>query len=289
MVNLSFSTLPCEDWSPQRLIDYCQEHLIQGIELRETKGTWASADWGHDELQRIARQFEREKIIVTNIGSSVCIKGTSDEETDKWILELQALTNMAARLNAKGIRVFLGNFARRYDLPKVAIDHTRIVDCLRRACQYAECYGVEIWVESHNEYATGSSLARLLQDVDRPNCKVIWDVLHPLEDGESVKDTLKWIGKYCAHVHMKDGTPFDDPMEHDWCYTRIGDGIVPLEDIVSGLIQSGYDGFYSLEWETKWRKELQVPGSEPEIVIAEYVRFMANLNDRVREKKDSLE
>ena len=46
---------------------------------------------------------------------------------------------------------------------------------------------IEVGIETHNEYATGQSLRKLLDDVNRLNIKIIWEIIHPIEDGESRK------------------------------------------------------------------------------------------------------
>ncbi|MDR6550629.1 sugar phosphate isomerase/epimerase [Paenibacillus qinlingensis] len=117
-------------------------------------------------------------------------------------------------------------------------------------------------------------MKKLLDDVNRSNCAVIYDIIHPLEEGELPQDTIALLGSRIVHVHMKDGMPFEDPMELNWKYTKLGEGHIPIAEILQLLNQAGYKGFYSLEWETKWRKELQIFGMEPEIVFPAYYEFM---------------
>lgn len=52
-----------------------------------------------------------------------------------------------------------------------------------------------------------------MNDVDKPNCAVIYDIIHPLEAGEKPEETIALLGSQCVHVHVKDGVPFEDPME----------------------------------------------------------------------------
>lgn len=75
---------------------------------------------------------------------------------------------------------------------------------------------------------------------------------------------------------MKDGVPFNDLKIHEWKYTPMGEGELPLEAIISALQASGYDGYYSLEWESKWRPELKGLQLELSAVLESYVKFMVN-------------
>ncbi|MNF96335.1 hypothetical protein D3C84_791220 [compost metagenome] len=73
---------------------------------------------------------------------------------------------------------------------------------------------------------------------------------------------------------MKDGVPFENPTIHEWKYTPMGEGQLPLASIISTLQNSGYDGYYSLEWEPKWRPELKELNLEVPAVLESYVNFM---------------
>lgn len=279
MMRLAFSTLPCEGWTVQKLISYCKQSGFKGVELREGEGSIVSLSKSKEELDRIAQMFCEEQIEVTDIGSSICVKGKSDEEIKNAMQQFEQVVQIANSFSVKGIRIFLGNFTIRYDAPKEKLDYTRIIEFIKNACDYAAQYNTEVWIETHNEFATGKVLRKLLDDVNKENCKVIWDIIHPLEDGEEPEETLKLLGEQCAHIHIKDGRPFDDPMMHDWEYTFLGQGNIPIKNIVKLLLENGYSGYFSLEWESKWRKELKVPESEAEAVLpayAEYIREIIN-------------
>ncbi|NOU67071.1 TIM barrel protein [Paenibacillus sp. LMG 31461] len=276
MRSYAFSTLPCSNWSVEQLVETCVTLGFTGIELREEAGSLISLDMDVSEAVKVARFFHTASIQITNIGSGICVKGT---EVDHQALnQLKDAARLASYMNAGGVRIFLGNFAQRRDIPLQPIDHAGIVHWLQQACTIAEAYGTEVWVETHNEYAVGSMLRKLLEDVNHPACKVIYDIIHPLEDGEHPAQTIKLLGDRCAHIHIKDGVPPQDPLQHDWIYTKVGEGSLPIGEIVQTLEQEGYRGFYSLEWETKWRKELQQLAIEPEIIFHHYIDFMNKIS-----------
>lgn len=280
MIKLAFSTLPCEEWEMERLIAFGTENGFTGIELREGL-LGMDAKLPADQRFRFVSLFKEAGLTVTNIGSSVCIRGSNREQVESSLRELEASCRLASDLGAKGIRIFLGNFARRKDAGKEAVDYGLVVEGVRACCDVARAFDTEIWIETHNEFSTGQSLHRLLADTDKPNCKVIWDILHPLEDEETPDETIRYLLQACAHVHIKDAMPFDDPNEHDWKYMPIGKGEVPIAEIVRLLKRNGYTGHYSLEWETKWRTELQIPGSKAELVFPHYAAYMRNLFEEI--------
>ncbi|MDF2922431.1 MAG: hypothetical protein K0R57_1345 [Paenibacillaceae bacterium] len=276
-MKLGFSTLSFDSWDIGETIRQCRLWGYTGIELREGSVSFAERDQPSEARREIRSMLDHAGIAVTNIGASIFLLGDSEEEYGRMLLELQAMHTMAKDYGAKGIRVFLGNMESRIDKPRGPIGYERLVQWLQEACGRLAPDGIEIWIETHNEFSTGRRLGMLLRDVDRSNCKVIWDVLHPLEQGESPETTLGFLGAHCAHVHIKDAVPHDHILENNWRYTGIGCGCLPLREMMELLIRQGYDGYYSLEWESRWRPELQGPGMEPETAFREFARFAAGL------------
>lgn len=272
---LSFSTLPCDGWTLDAMIEIAKRCGFSGLELREGSDWGISADMTPEERQAALRKLEENGLTVTNIGSGVCLTGSAEDRDQ--LSHFRKVAELARDLKARGVRVFLGYFNERRDRTMPAIPYTDLVAHIREACDSAAACGVQVWIETHNEFATGRSLRELLDDVDKSNCAVIYDIIHPLEEEESPADTVSLLGLQCVHVHIKDGKPFEDPMALSWKYTKVGEGDVPVAEIVKQLEQAGYTGYYSLEWETKWRKELQVPGTEPETVFPAYVEFMKKI------------
>lgn len=120
-----------------------------------------------------------------------------------------------------------------------------------------EKYHTQIWIETHDEFATGKAQYELLEQHRFHNIYSLWDIMHPLEAKETPEDTLKYLKNYLAHVHIKDGKPWGDPDMWSWKYTKLGLGSVPIERIVRMIDAAGYEGYFSLEWESAWREEIR--------------------------------
>lgn len=252
---LAFSTLPCMDSSSKELKDICDKFGFSAAEVRVNEdNTFVCGN----------------ELNVSNLGSSICIK-----KYDKQ--QIECAVNLFKKAEAAGIgavRIFLGNFCRTYDAPKEPVVHSEIIQALREICDNT---GIEVWIETHNEYATGRSLKKLLDDVGRDNIKIIWDIIHPIEDGEAPEDTISYLGGRIAHIHIKDGRKSEDKNQHDYIYTRLGEGELPIRKIVTLLIENGYDGYYSLEWESLWRDELKAIRITNEELFTEYVELMKSI------------
>jgi|LSQX01.3.fsa_nt_gb sugar phosphate isomerase/epimerase len=260
-MKLAFSTLPCMDYSAEKLIDYCKKYKIDGLEIRAGADNSILGEKEENKLELFGEQFAKADITILCIATSICFKGYEPHK----IKEATELIERGKKIGAKGIRIFLGNFARRFDTKLGDLDHVGIVQSLREICDIDE--DIEVMVETHNEYATGRVLSSLKKDVDRENLKFIWDIIHPIEDGEDIEATWSYIGRDITHLHIKDGKKQKDTVWHDYEYTLLGDGELPIESILQLLRRNNFDGFLSLEWESVWREELKKYPSDMDFLL----------------------
>ena len=279
MFHKGFSTVACMDFDDRSVIAACKAHDMTGVEVRLGDNGSVFGLTDENDLQKMKTEFEKNGIVITDLGSSACFAGY-----DKGVMQTaKQAVDRAAALRCRAIRVFLGYFAARVNPDKPEPDYDGIVRALKELCDDAKNKNAEIWVETHNEFATGKVLKPLLEDVNKENLKIIWDVIHPIEDGETVEKTWARIGKSVAHVHIKDGVNRHDPMWHDFQYTRFGEGELPLYRILDLLQRNGYDGYLSLEWETAWRPELKALSQSLDDVLCDYNEF---LDGFVKQSKD---
>jgi sugar phosphate isomerase/epimerase len=273
-MKLAFSTLPCSSWSLAQVVAICTANQIAAIEIRLGLNDWSAPDLDDAALARVAATLKAAGIAVSNLGTGLVIRADAPEKLD----ELRACIRYAAAVGAPGLRIMLGTYKLRHSEAAPEADLPGIVRWLRQACALAAESGVGIWIETHNEFASIASLRRLLDAVQAPNLKILWDVIHTLEVGESVAQSLVAAQGDLVHVHIKDGLPWPDPDLANWRYTRLGEGDIPLGSIVGALQSRGYGGHFSLEWEPAWRPEIRGPGFEAEAVIPHFARFMRRLD-----------
>lgn len=269
-MKLGFSTLPCIHLSVEEIISYCKKYKIGGIEVRVGNENSIFGHTDEENLFNIGEAFDKAGIKVLCIASSICIKRYEPNQ----IHEAMEVIQRAKFVGADGTRVFLGNFARRLDDKKEPIDHQGIVQSLKELCQYDRHFN--IMVETHNEYATGEVLSKLKQEVNEPNLKFIWDIIHPIEDGEDIHTTWKYIGKDIAHLHIKDGRKREDNIWHDYEYTLLGEGQLPIYEIMDILREENFTGFLSLEWENIWRDELKKYPSDMDFILTMFKNYVTS-------------
>ncbi len=266
----AFSTLACLNESLKMVVELSGKYKMDGIEIRLDKKEEAFGLKG-TALAGACELFRSRGIEISNFGSSVCIK----EYNKECIEHMKCAIDTASEAGVKGVRLFLGNFAPGIRNEVLYFDHEGIVKSLRELCEYAQRRKTEVWIETHNEYATGRALRKLLDEVQSGNLKIIWDIIHPIEDGEGIYETWELIGDAVAHVHVKDGVKSSIPGWHDYTYTLLGEGELPVREVIKLLENEQFGGYISFEWERAWREELKKYPDSLDFALKQYAEFLA--------------
>ena len=148
---------------------------------------------------------------------------------------------------------------------------------LEQLLPMAEEKGVTLLLKTSGIYADTARLRSMLESFASDWLGALWDMHHPYRDfGESADATIKNLGTYVKHVHLRDS---DDNGE----YQLIGEGNMPIADMIRALGSINYDGFISLEWKPEWMEDLQ----DREIIFPYYVNYMSRFHS-TRTRKKSL-
>lgn len=261
---LVFSTLGTPDWSLERAIAQAVADGYAGLEVRILDGQVIPPDLPkarRGEIRRLLQQHER---IIAGIGASTRFSSPDPDERAKHLADLQSYLALANDLNVPIVRTFGGNQTANQTMQEV-IDH--VANSLAEVMPAAERHGVTVCLETHDAFCRGEEVAAVLQQVDSPHLKAIWDVHHPYRMGESIEDTWKFIGERLAHVHVKDARPREDG---SWQLVLLGEGQVPCREIIHLLAAKGYQGYLCAEWEKKWHPEIQ----EPDIALPQHAQAL---------------
>ena len=142
---------------------------------------------------------------------------------------------------------------------------------------YAEQIGVSLLIKTSGIYANTGRLRTLLESFASDYMGALWDVHHTYRDfNESADTTIKNLGTYVKHVHLRDSND-------QTTYNLIGEGTLPVSDMILALSSINYDGFVSLEWKPEWMEDLQ----EMDVIFPHFVNYM-NQFGSTRSRKKSL-
>ncbi|MEG6613375.1 sugar phosphate isomerase/epimerase family protein [Pseudoclostridium thermosuccinogenes] len=178
-----------------------------------------------------------------------------DEEARRKEIEaVKKGVDVACSLNTKLLRVFSGS-------PKegIAFEDASgwIIDSLKECARYAEEKGITMVLENHGLFAgKGSQVKEIIVKVGSENLKANTDLGNFLLVNEDPFMAVRELKDYVGFVHFKD---FKEVGENEPGYkgidgrkyqgTIIGQGQVPMKEVVDFLHENGYDGFLSIEYE----------------------------------------
>ena len=246
MIKWCFSTLGCAERSLDEVISLAFRYNVSALEVRGLNGELNNekiADFASENISQTQKKLTLFGIKPLVLGTSVSFHDEKSFEENISVGE-NAL-RIASSLGFSAIRVFGNSIVG--DEEKCI---SRVAFGIRELCRIAEKIGVWVLIEVHGDFNT---LERILPIVDA--CRessafgIIWDICHTNKTyGNAWRYFYDALAPYIRHVHIKD--------VHDGKHVLPGDGELPIKDIIEYVISKGYDGYFSLEWERYWRREL---------------------------------
>ena len=146
---------------------------------------------------------------------------------------------------------------------------------LAKLLERAETVGVGVLLKTSGIYADTARLRCMMDRFASDYLGALWDVHHPYRDlSESADTTIKNLGSYIRHVHLRDSDDLGN-------YQLIGEGTMPIADVMRALSSVNYDGFISLEWKPEYLEDLQ----DLEVIFPYFVNYMSRFHNTRGTKK----
>ena len=262
---LGVSTLGCPQWDLRRVLDFAAAHGYAAIELRGLQDIMdlpAHPELAPPRLADLKRQLAERELRVVCLGSSANMHEMDAAKRAAQLDEARRYIDLAQGLGAPYVRVFGNEYVK--GVPREAM-LAHIAGGLRELGEYAGDRQVTLLIESHGDFTDSPALLELLGRADSPHVALLWDAHHTFASGkEDPEHTVRELGRYIRHTHLKDSVPAG----HDRRYVLTGSGEVPVRRQVEALARSGYQGYYSFEWEKRWHPEIE----EPEVAFAQFAQ-----------------
>ncbi|MBR7092338.1 MAG: AMP-binding protein [Clostridia bacterium] len=263
-MNLSFSTRGWQALSWEETLAMAQEMQFAGIEPYNLP---LRPDWTGRGGAFEAKQVPATARILKEKGLSIpCLDTGCDLSDPACLPVLTGLMALAHELHAPCVAgAALGS------------DEAAVYDVVRALLAEAEKQQVTLLIKTSGLYTDTARLRTLLDSFASDYLGALWDVHHPCrEAGETPADTIKNLGAYVRHVHLRDS-------EAGGGYALLGEGTLPLAAVMGALGSIDYDGFISAEWKPEWMRELD----DPNIIFPHFVNYMHRF-DSPRGKKKAL-
>ena len=221
-MNLSFSTRGWPGLSWDEMMNIAEEMGFSGIEVYNLPKfdplTDRSGPFHKYQTAATVRQLREKKLCIPCFDSSYDLsEGTECLEWLKKLIEVAGNTHVP----------YVAAVALHDNEPQVR-------ENLQALLPDARQNDVTILIKSSGIYANTARLRALLDEFACDELAVLWDVHHPYRDfGESGDTTIKNLGDYVRHVHMRDSGD-------DGAYELIGEGTMPIGDFMRALSSVNY-------------------------------------------------
>ncbi len=265
-MKLSFSTRGWGDLSWEELLDSALDMKFTGIEVYNPFKFPSLTDRGgpfhKHKCAATIRQLRDVKLTIPCIDTSMDL---SDPAEDSAVLN--RMLQLAHDLKVE----YVVAWASKGD----EAGENQLRSNIDALLPLAEELGVCLLLKTSGIYADTARLRTLLESYASDWLGALWDMHHPYRDfGESADTTIKNLGTYVKHVHLRDSDDKDT-------YNLIGEGNMPVTDMMRALSSINYDGFISLEWKPEWMDELQ----DREVIFPHFVNYMSRFNNPRTRKK----
>lgn len=271
-MKLAFSTLGCPDFDWTDIYTMAKDFGFSGIELRGLKSATFSIHarpFQEENLPETLAMLKSKHLEIPCLSTGCALKDA--ERREETLAEIREYIALAHKLGTPYIRI-LGDLTAA---PAGEVDDEVVLSALKELIPDAEQAGVTLLVETNGVYANTARLRDLLNRAESDNVAALWDIHHPYRfAGETPEETVQNLGAYIKYVHVKDSVMENGKVS----YRLIGEGDLPIDDMVRTLNSINYEGYISLEWLKQYAPDLSDAG----IVFPHFANYMAQYlgNDR---------
>ena len=266
-MKLSFSTKGWHNSSFQEFCEIAKDLKFSGIELHNIHNKLFTDKDGafHDYTANATlRRLYEQKLSLPCI-DTICNPANRKEKQES-LKEIFACIDIAANLHIPYVRLKAREAGAEQEKTEA------MAEIIAEVLPEAEQKGITLLVETSGIYSDTAVLCELLDRFACDNLAALWDMYSPyFIKGEEPEATIKNLGAYIKHVHIKDAVKTEGELE----FCLIGEGEMPIQEMMLALRSVNYDGFISLEWDPKWCSELD----DMEIIFSQFVNYMKQFSD----------
>ena len=211
-------------------------------------------DVAGDSPENFERNADRVLQRVDNYGLSISAIGMigndflvdEPEKVQAEVERMEGIARIARSINCDVIRTEAGS-------PKESIAKNTwaecIAECINRCLDAAEKYDVRYALDNHGLVSNDAELQlEIFRRLDSRRVGANLDTMNYRWFGYAVdelSDIYKKVAPWTFHTHIKDGTG----VQKNYQGEALGDGEVPLSQVITSLRDAGYNGVYCIEYE----------------------------------------
>ncbi len=259
-MNLAFSTKYRPEFSFEEFVELAADMKIGSIEIHDINAQSFKGKTGPfapDTASRTKRYLMNKGVAICAINSTANIADKKNRQSE--MEHFKAAAAVARNLNVPYVKVYAES------VNKDAIDTAK--DFLSEARDIAEKKGIVVLIETIGNFSDTTVLGEVLNEFACDEIGADWNMHDTyFEAGEDAETTIKNLGAYVKLVHMIDA-------DENGNYQFIGEGTLPVNDMVNALRSVNYPGCISIEWNPDYIPEVQ----DIEVVLTHYYHYMNSL------------
>ena len=265
-MRIAFSTLAFPDATLASAVSRGRRWGYAGVELRLIDGDLIDASMPAADRARVKRTVAAAGLPIVAVDSSIRL--TDDDPGP----QLRRFLELASDWESPLVRVFGGTLAPGGPDPETRLEQLRAAArVLESSVPLASRLGVAIGVETHDDFSASAVVAELLAMTDPRWVGAVWDSHHPHRVGEQPADVYANLGGRILLAQVKDARRRMRSGGDDWQLVLLGEGEVPVRQMLGLLAAGGYRNWISVEWEKRWHPEIE----EPEVALPQHLTLLA--------------
>jgi len=241
------------EWTVLDFLDFASQTKAEGVELLSI--FWKDRE---RELPLVKERLAELGLRAACFAACNNFVSSDPAEREAQLKDVKDSVDAAATLGAAVVRVFSGN-PPSDDSLSFEQGMAYVVEGLRESARYAETKGVALCLENHGLFAGKSGqVLQLVREVGSPALGSAFDTGNFLLVDQRPEEALKELASEVRHVHVKDFAEVG-PSVTDCVLPSLGgkryqgkvagQGEIDLPELFAELHRSGYDGWYTVEFE----------------------------------------
>ncbi len=260
-MKLSYTIRKWKDLSWDELVQAALDARLTGLEIEDVNSPIFQDKTGpaNPELSsRTRRALAARKLSVP------CVNTTADLTDPEFADEFMECLTLAVNLNVPNIGVHSNSK-----------DQDQIISQVGELLDKIGNKPVSILIETKEAFANTSRLRDILNHFADDRLAATWDMAETYGVGkEEAEQTITNLGAYVRHVHLHDFRMAEGKMIPE----LVGDGQLPLKEMMDALRSVNYDGFVSLEWDPAWIPEL----GSADIILTHFYSIVSRFENTKR-------
>lgn len=264
-MKLAFSTLGCPDFSWTDIYSMAKDLGFDGIEIRGLGNeifAVRAQPFTEAQLPNTIKKLSELRLEIPCLSSGCCLKFAEKAKENQN--EIIQYITLAAKLKTPYIRIL----ADLEPQPQGDVDDGVVLEALKGLIPIAEENNVTLLIETNGVYSDTARLAELIQNAASDSVAALWDVHHTYRfGGEKPGKTVQNLGASIKYIHIKDSV-MENGQIH---YKMMGEGDLPIDDMMMALRSINYEGYISLEWVKRWAADLD----DAAVVFPNFANYMS--------------